>query len=278
MSRSVAPEVNRKERALLNLQATGGGADERAVGGLLILRNKWTLSLPAKLMLAVLLIGVGFGVVRGVYPFLAVSAPVATKMLVVEGWVHPYAVEKSAEEFRRGGYVRIFTTGGPVVGKGGYVNDFQTSASVGADRLKIAGIPAAMVQMVPSRVNGRDRTYSSAVALREWFEQHDQSVSSFNVVTEGAHARRTRLMFQRAFGSGVKVGVISIRSPDFDAAHWWYYSEGTEEVVQETIGYLYAKFLFPSSRHRQEQRTIRPARVEKMKARLPEKSRAAGPV
>ena len=31
---------------------------------------------------------------------------------------------------------KIFTTGGPVVGKGGYINDYQTSASVGAELLK----------------------------------------------------------------------------------------------------------------------------------------------
>jgi uncharacterized SAM-binding protein YcdF (DUF218 family) len=218
----------------------------RAFAGLLVRRNRWTLTIRAKIMLGLLIIVAAVAALLGVYPFLAFTQPVDSRVLVVEGWIHSYAIEKSAEEFKNGGYDRIFTTGGPVVGKGGYVNDFQTSASVGADRLKSAGIAA--VQMVPSRVNGRDRTYSSAVALREWLQEHHEQLSSFNVVTEGAHARRSRLMFQRAFGPEVRVGVISIRSPDFDAKHWWYYSEGTEEVVQETIAYVYAKFFFPTTR------------------------------
>jgi len=63
-------------------------------------------------------------------------------------------------------------------------------------------------------------------------------------VTEGTHARRTRLLFKRALGPDVAVGVIAIPSPDFDAKHWWQYSQGVEEVVQEGIGYLYARCFF----------------------------------
>ena len=148
------------------------------------------------------------------------------------------------QEFKSHPYERVFTTGGPVVGKGGYMNDYQTSASVGADLLKDEGLPAELVQMVPTRVIGRDRTYSSAIALRDWFREHNMQVRSLNIVTEGAHARRTRLLFEEALGRDVKVGVIAVPSPDFDARHWWYYSEGLEEIVREGLGYLYAKFFF----------------------------------
>ena len=177
-------------------------------------------------------------------PFLAVTHRVNANILVVEGWVHPYAIRAAMQEFQSHPYERVFTTGGPVVGKGGYINDYQTSASVGADLLKEEGLPAELVQMVPSRVIGRDRTYSSAIALREWFREHNLQVRSLNIVTEGAHARRTRLLFEEALGRDVKVGVIAVPSPDFDARHWWYYSEGLEEIVGEGLGYLYAKFFF----------------------------------
>jgi uncharacterized SAM-binding protein YcdF (DUF218 family) len=150
----------------------------------------------------------------------------------------------SVEEFTGHPYQRVFTTGGPVVGKGGYINDYQTSASVGADSLKQAGIPADLVQMVPSHVIGRDRTYSSVIALRDWFREHELRVNSLNIITEGAHARRTRLLFQEALGSKAAVGVIAARSPDYDSRRWWRYSEGVEEVLEESVGYLYAKFFF----------------------------------
>jgi len=91
---------------------------------------------------------------------------------------------------------------------------------------------------------GRDRTYSSAIALRNWLREHDMQVRSLNIATEGAHARRTRMLFEKALGANVAVGVISVPSPDFDARHWWLYSEGVEEVVTEGVAYLYAKFFF----------------------------------
>jgi uncharacterized SAM-binding protein YcdF (DUF218 family) len=217
---------------------------QRALGGFLVRRYRWGLSRRTKILLLILMLGFGVIVLFGAYPYLAVTDRVNADVLVVEGWVHPYVIEAAVEEFKRGSYQHIFTTGGPVVGKGGYVNDYQTSASVGADLLKHAGAPAELVQMVPSHVMGRDRTYSSAIALRDWLGAHDLHPLAINIMTEGAHARRTRLLFQRALGPNVAVGVISIPSPDFDAKRWWYYSEGVEDVIEEGIGYLYTISLF----------------------------------
>ena len=79
---------------------------------------------------------------------------------------------------------------------------------------------ANIVTMVPSHINGRDRTYSSAVALRNWLGEYNINVRSLNVLTEDAHARRTRLLFAKAFGPKVHVGVIAVSNPDYDARHW----------------------------------------------------------
>jgi len=218
---------------------------EKALGGFLVRRYRWGLSRVAKLLLLFVSLVIGTTIFLGGYRFLAVTQRLDTDVLVVEGWVHPYAARAAVEEFRNQSYRQIFTTGGPVVGNGGYINDYQTSASVGADLLKKEGIPGTLIQVVPSHVIGRDRTYSSAVALRDWFRQHDLKVRAINVLTEGAHARRTRLLFKRALGPGVSVGIISVPSPDFDAKRWWLYSEGVEGIVEEGVGYLYAISFFP---------------------------------
>ncbi len=217
---------------------------KRRLGGLLVCKYRWGLSLPAKLLLLLVIVGFGATVVFEIYPFLAVTQRVDADALVVEGWVHPYGIRAGVEEFRKGNYQKIYTTGGPVVGKGGYVNDWNTSASVGAEELKREGIAPDLVQMVPSRVIGRDRTYSSAVALREWWSEHGMRPHGINIVTEDTHARRSRLLFQKALGADVKVGVIAVSSPDFDARHWWQYSEAVEEVIGETLAYAYATLLF----------------------------------
>src|SRR4029077_1036164 len=183
-------------------------------------------------------------VLTGVYPFLAVTHRVDANTLVVEGWIHEYAIRTAVKEFQSSHYQRVFTTGGPVAGTGGYVNDFMTSASVGADLLKKWGVPDERLQMVPCRVTDRDRTYGSAVALRNWFRDHNVVVSGIDVVTEDVHARRTRLLFQKALGKDVQVEIIAVAIVVYPAIRWWHYSQGLKNVVSEFAAYLYARLLF----------------------------------
>jgi len=100
------------------------------------------------------------------------------------------------------------------------------------------------LQMVPSRVMDRDRTYGSAVALRNWFRDHNMGVSGIDVVTEDVHARRTRLLFQKALGKDVQVGIIAVPNVDYPANRWWHYSQGLKDVVSEFAAYLYARLFF----------------------------------
>ena len=179
------------------------------------------------------------------YPFLALSRPVQSDVLVVEGWIHEYAIRAAISEFHSSRYDRLFTTGGPIEGYGGYVNDYNTAASVGAELLKKNGLPSDKIQMVPCRISSHDRTYSSAVALRDWFLDHNHPIpDSFNVLTEDLHARRSRLLFQKAFGSSVRVGVIGIPPRDYAADRWWRYSAGVKDLISEMAAYLYARLFF----------------------------------
>ncbi len=226
-----------------------GARSPQMLFGIFTRKERWGLSWRGRLIVATLLVLAGWSLFSGIYPFLAVTHRVDTDVLVVEGWVHEFAIRKAVEEFKAGSYQIIFTTGGPVEGTGGYTNDYNTAASVGADLLKSAGLPNELVQMVPSRVMNRNRTYGSASALRDWFLDHHLSVHGINVVTENVHARRTRLLFQEAFGEGVLVGIIAAPNPDYDAKHWWRYSDGVREVIGEIIAYVYARgFWLPAQK------------------------------
>jgi uncharacterized SAM-binding protein YcdF (DUF218 family) len=217
---------------------------DRKLFGCLARRERWGLSARGWLVIAGLVLLIAALWVLNIQPFLAQTRRVDTRVLVVEGWVHEYAARAAVTEFYAGRYDKIYTTGGPVLGSGGYSNDFNTSASVGAELLVKVGLPAERVQMVPSHISGRDRTYSSALKLREYFQTNGLAVKSFNVLTEDAHARRTRMLFQKAFGPDVAVGIVSVPDPDYDSAHWWRYSEGVREVLGESIAWFYAAFLF----------------------------------
>jgi uncharacterized SAM-binding protein YcdF (DUF218 family) len=196
------------------------------------------------MLMGVLLVIAAFGFVANVHPYFAISEPVDSRFLAVEGWIHPYAIRAAANEARSRPYEQIFSTGGPVQGTGAYTNDFNTVAGVGADRLKGEGLAPEMVHVVSTRVIARDRTYSSALALRVWCENKRIDLSSINVVTEDVHARRTRLLYQKALGDKVSVGIIAVPNPDYDARQWWRYSEGVRAVIGECIAYIYATCFF----------------------------------
>jgi len=212
--------------------------------GTFVRKERWGLSWRGWLIVFTGVILAFYVFLFRIYPFLAVTHRVDTNVLVVEGWIHEYAIRAALKEFQNNHYQRVFTTGGPVEGTGGYINDYNTAASVGADLLRKNGLPNESLQMVPSRVMDRDRTYASAVALRTWFREHNLTVRGVNVLTEDVHARRTCLLFQKALGHNVAVGVISVPNPDYDANHWWRYSEGVKDVVAENVAYIYARLLF----------------------------------
>jgi len=225
------------------------GKKSAKLWGIITRRERWGLSWRGWLLVMSTGLAVAYFAFLNVYPFLATTQRVDTNVLVVEGWVHKYAIRSAVKEFNAGSYQRVFTTGGPVVGNGGYINDYNTAASVGAELLQNFGIPSESLQMVPSRVMDRERTYGSAVALRNWFRDHNISVRSFNILTQDFHARRTRLLYQKAFGKEFRIGIIAVPNPDYDPTHWWRYSEGVEEVLSEGVGYLYAKFFFLPSQN-----------------------------
>jgi uncharacterized SAM-binding protein YcdF (DUF218 family) len=226
----------------------GQVSPRRALWGLFHRKARWSLSWRGWLIFAFAAFLAGALLVKGAYPFLAITHRVGdADTLVVEGWVHEYAIQAAMNEFWSGSYKRVFTTGGPVVGSGGYINDFRTSASVGADLLKKAGVPNESLQMIPSHTIDRDRTYSSAIALRVWIQEHQPSVRRINVVTENTHARRTCLLFQKALGKHVQVGIIAVPNPDYDNRHWWRYSEGVKDVGSEALAYVYARLFFHPS-------------------------------
>jgi hypothetical protein len=210
--------------------------------GLAAKRPRWGLTWRGRL--AVLAVGLGLATifVLRIHPFLALSQPVATRVMVVEGWISLPSIRAAAETFRSGGYERLYTVGGPFPNS--VASTGKSYAEVTADQFCEMGIPREVVEAVSAGNAQRDRTYSSAVALREYFKAHGQSVVGINVVTEGAHSRRSRLMFEAAFGDAVPIGVLSIPVDEYDTARWWQYSEGVKDVISEGAAYCYARFLF----------------------------------
>jgi uncharacterized SAM-binding protein YcdF (DUF218 family) len=159
---------------------------------------------------------------------------------VVEGWVPDFAIRAGLDEFHRGHYRELITTGGPLE-VGELLAEYDTHAKTARATLEKMGAPLDALHAVSAPKVKRDRTYSSAVALREWWREHESGPAAFNVITTSVHARRTRLLFEKAFGPEARIGIIAVPDERFDDARWWASSQGFRTVTDELIGYLYAR-------------------------------------
>lgn len=195
------------------------------------------------LLLGLIIFGVGFVAMRRVYPFLAPQEPLPGGALVVEGWLTDYALNAALSEFQAHPYEKLYVTGGPVE-EGAFLSEYHTYAERGAAVLRSLGAKVDAVQAVPAPPTHRDRTYTAALAFKRWCSEHGGVPAKVHLMTGGPHARRSRLLYEKAMGPGVAIGVTSIPDKNVDPQHWWRSSGGFRGVVDESVAYLYARFLF----------------------------------
>lgn len=197
-----------------------------------------------RLALAVLLVAVCGLTVITVHPFLAVTDRVSSRILVIEGWALATTAKQAVEEFRSGAYEKailvrpVFSTDDP------YKSGRYSMGHWLVTLLVQQGVPEEQLTTLFPIVVERDRTYNSALAVKQWLAEQGLSRQSFNVATLGPHARRSRLLYQKAFGESWEIGIIALRNLEYDPAHWWRTSEGVREVIGEWIAYVYARFFF----------------------------------
>lgn len=211
--------------------------------GLFRRRLVWFPTARGWLILLLLAGLMGVIVLRGAYPFLAVNAPLRDGVLVVEGWLPDYALEEALAEFKRHPFERLYVTGGPIE-KGGFLSEFKTYAQLGAATLKKLGMREDQLQAVPAPFVQQDRTYIAAVALKNWLREHGRAHEKMHVISHGPHARRTRLLFEKAMGDDMTIGITAVEDRNYDPKKWWAGSCGVRAMIDETVAYGYARLLF----------------------------------
>lgn len=183
-----------------------------------------------------------FGGMKWLHPFLAVSQPVGGEVLVVEGWLPDYAIRHAVELSRQRGYRTLVVTGVDIE-KGAHLTVQTNYAQIGASTLKHFGFDEKSIVELPSHDIQKNRTYTTALAVKEWISRHPGQ-TRLDVFTLGPHARRSRLLYQMAFAGSCEIGVISSRDEDYDPARWWTTSQGFRTTVGEVIAYGYVRVLF----------------------------------
>jgi hypothetical protein len=102
-----------------------------------------------------------------------------------------------------------------------------------------------MIVIAPSPASAQDRTFLSAVMVREKLKELKIHPKAINVITADVHARRTELAYRYAFrDESMDVGVIALEPLNYAYLHWWETSEGAKSVLTELLGWAWMKLYF----------------------------------
>ncbi len=175
-------------------------------------------------------------------------AGAGAQLLVVEGWLSESELAAAVAAFRGGRYQRVVASGGPFEDwqEG---RTFSSYAERAADYLRRHGLAEAGVVAVPAPASAQDRSYLSAVVVRDWAEAAGLRVDAIDVFSSGAHGRRTRMVYRMAFGPGVEVGIVAARPSQYDPGRWWKTSAGAKAVVGEALSVAWTHCCFwPAAR------------------------------
>jgi hypothetical protein len=174
--------------------------------------------------------------------FLSVNQPVGADYLVIEGWLGKSDLEQAHKIFNNGDYKYAIVSGGPID------DDFNLGPPNYAERagkyLATIGLPKQKIVLVPSPHSAQDRTFLSAVIVRDWFSNQLVNVKSLDVFSADVHSRRTRALYQLAFGDRVAIGIYASTPNEFDLSRWWQSSDAAKSVSAELLGWLKVKCCF----------------------------------
>jgi len=203
----------------------------------------WLPTLLGWLLIVLFALAFLFVSVNNLPSFLAVNQPINAEVLVIEGWLPDYAVQEALTRFRRGSYRQIVTTGIPIE-RGCYLAKYKNYAELAAATLKTLGLESDKIVPVPTPEVRKDRTYASAIAVKQWLVKTNPPIKSIDILTLDLHARRSWLLYRQALAStNTQVGIIATPPLDYDPKYWWRYSAGVRKTINELVAYIYARFI-----------------------------------
>jgi len=187
-----------------------------------------------------------------IHPFLAPTKPVDADILIVDNFLEDYGLKELSDEFRSKNYSLILSPGIRLPQGSPLAAQYKTSGELSAAILKKFEISEkAIVPIIPKPVE-RDRTFASALAVKNWLDQNNIQPKGINLFSIGPHSRRSWMLYKEAIGKEIPVGIIAFENREYDPKRWWKTSSGVRIVLSETIAYIYAKLVFDPERVRAE--------------------------
>jgi hypothetical protein len=201
------------------------------------------------LVVLVLVGALGAATVPQLGTWLAPNAPApgregrGARILIVEGWLDDDVLDDALAAVRHGSYARVVTSGGPIE-TWREIQPWSSYAERAADHLRRHGLGAIPVVALPAPETAKNRTYLSALVVRDWMRSHDLAGEDVDLFSAGVHARRSRLVYRMAFGPDVEIGVLAARPRRYDLERWWETSEGAKSVIGELLNLAWTECCF----------------------------------
>ncbi len=212
-------------------------------------RQIWLPTWQGALLLVVVVSAASLFALRHLASYLAAHDPITTRdgrgasTLIVEGWLEEDGLDAAIAVIGRGRYERVIASGGPI---DGWREDrsWPTYAERAADYLRRHGVTSIPVVAVAAPESAQDRTFLSAVVVREWLRRHGGTIDAVDLFSGSVHARRSRLVFRMAFGPEVDVGVFAAAPRRYALERWWTTSDGVKAVLDEAISLAWTACCF----------------------------------
>jgi hypothetical protein len=213
-------------------------------------RQIWLPTWQGALLLVVVVAAASLIAFRHLASYLATNDPVAAhdgrgaKTLIVEGWLEEDGLDAAIAVIATGRYQRVIASGGPILDGWREGRSWPTYAERAADYLRRHGVTSIPVVAVAAPEALQDRTFRSAVVVRDWLRRQDDKLDAVDLFSGSVHARRSRLVFRMAFGPEVEVGIFAAAPRRYALERWWTTSEGVKAVLGEAISLAWTACCF----------------------------------
>jgi hypothetical protein len=96
-------------------------------------------------------------------------------------------------------------------------NNYDSFAELARNELISIGMDSSLIVAVSANMVKINRTLTSALAVSDWLKTSDIRVEGINVISEGTHARRTWMTYNKVLNESYKIGIIS--HPEYKDFH-----------------------------------------------------------
>jgi len=202
----------------------------------------WLPTMPGLILIGVSCLALTIFIINNLANYLAQQQPVNKGILVVEGWVSEQALLQAIRTYKTNPYQQIITTGGLI--KRRQQREYKSYADSATAFLLKNGINKPEITSLPTPSSAQNRTFLSAVIVRDWLIKKKNKTQTIDVVSEGVHARRTLVLYQMAFANKRDIGIIAGESEEYLLEFWWQTSAGVKGVISEIVGLTWVACCF----------------------------------